>query len=70
MARPRKEPSTAQLPDALAAHRKVSIQDAAALCDLHVDTFRRHFPHLIKKIGPRLDRVDLRDVLAIGQVKR
>jgi hypothetical protein len=67
MARPTKG---APLPPELARRRKISVQEAANLVDLHEDTFRRHFGHLIKKVGPRLDRVELGDVLAIGQSKR
>jgi len=36
---------------------------------VHEDTFRKHFGHLIKRVGPRLDRVALGDALAIGQSK-
>jgi hypothetical protein len=67
MARPRKA-ATPLSPD-LTRHRKISVQEAADIVDVHEDTFRKHFSHLIKKIGPRLDRVELADVLAIGKSK-
>jgi hypothetical protein len=67
MARPSKP--TIPLPEAVALRRKISVQEAAAMVGVHEDTFRRHFSHLIKRIGPRLDRVTLGDALAIGQSK-
>ena len=65
MARPSK--STIPLPEAVALRRKISVQEAASIVGIHEDTFRKHFPHLIKRVGPRLDRVMLSDALAIGQ---
>jgi hypothetical protein len=67
MARPSKP--TIPLPEAVALRRMISVQEAASLVALHEDTFRKHFPHLIKRVGPRLDRVTLGDALAIGQSK-
>ena len=31
------------------------------------ESFRRHYRHLIKKVSPRRDGVELGDALAIGQ---
>jgi hypothetical protein len=67
MARPRKV--DIPLPEAIALRRKISVQEAASMVGVHEDTFRKHYPKLIKKIGPRLDRVTLGDVLALGQSK-
>jgi hypothetical protein len=67
MAAPRKIPSP--LPEAVALRRKISVQEAASMVGVHEDTFREHFPHLIKRVGPRLDRVVLGEVLEIGQSK-
>jgi hypothetical protein len=53
-------------PDWLALRRKISVGEAAELNDVSEDTFRRHYPHLIKKISPRRDAVELGDALAIG----
>jgi hypothetical protein len=64
MARPSKP--TIPLPEAVALHRKITVQEAANLVGVHEDTFRKHFSHLIKRVGPRLDRVTLGDAIAIG----
>jgi len=68
MARPRK--ADIPLPEAVALRRKISVQEASNLVGVHEDTFRRHYAHLIHRVGPRLDRVTLGDALAIGQFKR
>ena len=67
MVRPRKA-ITPLSPD-LTRHRKISVQEAADIVAVHEDTFRKHFGHLIKKVGPRLDRVELADVFSIGKSK-
>jgi hypothetical protein len=36
---------------------------AAELKNISVDTFKRHYQHLIKKVSPRRDAVRLRDLL-------
>ena len=41
---------------ALALRKKVSVKEAAALNDIHEDTFRRNYGHLIKKVSPRRRR--------------
>jgi len=64
MARPRKVDTA--LPDAIMLRRQISVQQAANLVALHEDTFRKHFGHLIRRVGPRLERCVLGDVLAIG----
>jgi hypothetical protein len=50
----------------LQLERIVSVNEASALVGVSDDTFRRHFPHLIRKISARRVGVKLRDVLAIG----
>jgi len=65
----RSRPVTIPLPEAVALRRKISVQEAAAMVGIHEDTFRRHYPHLIKRVGPRLNRVTLGDALKIGQTK-
>jgi hypothetical protein len=67
MARPRK--ATIPLSPDLTRHRRISVQAAADIIDVHEDTFRKHFGHLIHRVGPRLDRVELGDVLSIGKSK-
>jgi hypothetical protein len=47
--------------------RRISVAQAAELRNLSVDTFRRHFPHLIRKDTPRRDTCRLGDVLDIGE---
>jgi hypothetical protein len=53
----------------LALRRKIPVIEAARINDLSEDSFRRHYPHLIKKVSPRRDAVELGDALAIGQAK-
>jgi hypothetical protein len=56
-------------PDWLALRRKISVKEAAELNDVSEDTFRRRYQHLIRKISPRRDAVELGDALAVGQTK-
>jgi hypothetical protein len=49
--------------------RKISVPRAAALNDMSPDTFRRRYPHLIKRVSPRRDAVELGDALAVGTPK-
>jgi hypothetical protein len=53
----------------LALRRKISVREAAALNDMHEDTFRKHHGDLIKRVGARRDVVALGDALAIGESK-
>jgi hypothetical protein len=53
-------------PDWLALRKKISVKAAAELNDLSEDSFRRNYRHLIKKVGPRRDAVELGDALNIG----
>jgi hypothetical protein len=56
-------------PDWLALKQKIPVKRAAALNDMSEDSFRRHYRHLIKKVSPRRDVVELGETLAIGQSK-
>lgn len=47
----------------VARRKKVSVKRAAALADLSEDCFRLHFGHLIRKVTPRRDVVELGDAL-------
>ena len=47
----------------LERRRKINVRDAASLNDLSEATFRRHYGHLIRKITPRRDAVDLCDAI-------
>jgi hypothetical protein len=64
MSRPRK--SATKLAEPLASRRLIPLAEAAALINVHEDTFEDHYGHLVVRIGPRLKRVPLQDVLAIG----
>jgi len=56
----------ATLPPHLELRRKISVRRAAELNDLSEDSFRRNYPHLIRKVSPRRDAVELGDALAVG----
>ena len=43
--------------------RKITTKQAADLNGVSEDTFKRHFRHLIRKIGPRRNAVELGDAI-------
>jgi hypothetical protein len=43
--------------------QKISVPKAAALNDMSPDTFQRTYPHLIKKVSPRRNAVELGDAI-------
>ena len=45
--------------------QKIPVADAAAHNDIHVDTFKKNFPHLIRKIGKRRLAVTLYDAIML-----
>jgi len=45
--------------------RKISVAEAARHNDVHPDTFRKNFPHLIQRIGKRRLAVTLRDAITL-----
>ena len=47
----------------LERRRKIPVPEAAALNGISEDTFRRHYKHLIRKITPRRDGVELGDAI-------
>ena len=47
----------------LERRRKIPVAEAAALNSLSELTFRRHHPHLIKKVSARRDAVALGDAI-------
>jgi hypothetical protein len=53
----------------LALKQKIPVKKAAELNDMSEDSFRRHYSHLIKKVSPRRDAVELGDALAVGESK-
>jgi hypothetical protein len=59
---PAATPSSADLTP-LERRKKIRVKEAAALNDLSEASFRRHYGHLIRKITPRRDAVELGDAL-------
>jgi hypothetical protein len=49
--------------------RKISVPEAAALNNLSPDTFTRTYPHLIKKVSPRRNAVELGDALNLPSAR-
>jgi hypothetical protein len=54
-----------QLPKltALELEAHVTVEEAAKLKGIHVETFEKYFAHLIRKVSPRCRRVKLRELL-------
>jgi hypothetical protein len=52
-----------ELPPELSRQRMVSLAEAAAIRGVSVDTLRRRFPHLIKRVSPRRLAVRVGDLL-------
>jgi hypothetical protein len=50
---------------ALELERIIPVPQAADINNQHEDTFRRNFPHLIRKIGKRKTGVKLRDAITL-----
>jgi hypothetical protein len=50
---------------ALELERIIPVPQAADINNQHEDTFRRNFPHLIRKIGKRRTGVKLRDAITL-----
>jgi hypothetical protein len=49
---------------ALELEKHVSVPEAAEIKGISPDTFKRHYPHLIRKQSPRRNTVKLRDLLS------
>jgi hypothetical protein len=49
----------------LERRQKISVQRAAALNDMHESTFRRNYPHLIKRVSKRRQAVELGDAITL-----
>jgi hypothetical protein len=45
--------------------RKIPVREAAAFNSVHVETFKKRYPHLIKRIGERRLFVTLRDAITL-----
>ena len=63
MEKARALPGKIDTDDLLRLRRKISVREAAALNDISEATFRRRFSHLVRKISPRRDVVELGDAL-------
>jgi hypothetical protein len=55
------------LPGELALRRIISMEEAAQLSGLSVDTLKRRYRHLILTLSPRRIGMRLGDVLALGE---
>jgi hypothetical protein len=44
---------------------RISVAEAAARNGVHIDTFKKNFPHLIKRIGKRRLAVTLYDAIVL-----
>ena len=55
----------AQLPKltAIELEKFITVEDAAKLLAVHVETFEANYSHLIRKVSPRCRRVKLRELL-------
>ena len=49
--------------DPLRLRRKISVRKAAEINTISEATFRRRYPHLIRKVSPRRDAVELGDAI-------
>jgi hypothetical protein len=58
--------SNPSLPElsAIELEQHVTLERAAELLGIHIETFEATYPHLIKRVSPRCRRVKLRDLLS------
>ena len=56
-------PSPLPVLTALELEKHVTVEEAAEIKCIHVETFEEHYAHLIRKVSPRCRRVKLRDLL-------
>jgi hypothetical protein len=55
------------LPDEIWPDRILTIAQVAKFRGVSVDTIRRRYPHLIRKLSPRRLGLSVRDALKIGE---
>ncbi len=48
---------------AIQLEQRIMVEEAAAIHEVHPSTFKRHYGHLIESLGPRCQRVKLRDAI-------
>lgn len=49
----------------LELHRKIPVAEAAAHNSVHVQTFKKHYPHLLRRIGERRLFVTVHDAIVL-----
>jgi hypothetical protein len=57
----------AQLIAGIEGQRIVPLKEAARMAGVSVDTLRKHYRHLIVRVGPKRVGMKLASVLALGQ---
>jgi hypothetical protein len=62
---PNKLPSSIAGLTPLELNRKISVIEAASYNGVHVDTFKKNFPHLLKRIGKRRLAVTVYDAIVL-----
>ena len=45
--------------------RKIPVREAAAFNSVHVETFKKRYPHLLRRIGERRIFVTVRDAIVL-----
>jgi hypothetical protein len=62
-------PSPLPMLTAIELEQHVTLERAAQMLGIHVETFEATYPHLIRRVSPRCRRVKLRDLLSEQQVQ-
>ena len=57
-------PSPLPMLTAIELEQHVTLERAAQMLGIHVETFEATYPHLIRRVSPRCRRVKLRDLLS------
>jgi hypothetical protein len=56
-----------EIPPELVGKRILKMRQAALLSGLSVDTLKRRYAHLIRKLSPRRNGMAVEDILSIGR---
>jgi hypothetical protein len=54
---------------AIELEQHVTLERAAEILGIHIETFEANYPHLIRRVSPRCRRVKLRDLLSAQQTE-
>jgi hypothetical protein len=54
---------------AIELEQHLTVERAAELLNVHIETFEATYPHLIRRVSPRCRRVKLRDLLSEQRVQ-